>query len=81
MREHSSVDPSYFFVNFNDFGDSSLNILCYCFSRSTDWLAYLNAQEDLMLQFMETIEQYGLEIAFPTRTLYLRDERATAQSG
>jgi len=38
------------------------------------WTEFLAAQEDLLLQIMALIERKGLGLAFPTRTVYLRDE-------
>ena len=75
IKEHPDIDSGFHFVNFVTFGDSSLNIRLYCFSKTTVWKRYLLIQEDVMLKIMELVEARGLEIAFPTRTVYLRDEQ------
>lgn len=61
-------------VYFNGFGDSSLNIMIYCFTRSTDWAAWLEIQQRLYLQFIGIVHQHGADFAFPSRTLYLEKE-------
>ena len=38
----------------------------------------MGTQEDLFLSIMQLVEEQGLEIAFPTRTLYFRDEQWNA---
>ncbi|MCW9049760.1 MAG: mechanosensitive ion channel family protein [Deltaproteobacteria bacterium] len=73
LREHPAIDQDFFLVNFTDFGASSLDIMVYCFTTSTVWGEYLDAREDVCLQIMKTLEQIGLEIAFPSQTLYMHD--------
>jgi MscS family membrane protein len=71
LREHPAIDQEFFLVNFTDFGASSLDIMVYCFTTSTVWGEYLDAREDVCLKIMDALEKLGLEIAFPSRTLYL----------
>jgi len=73
LREHPAIHQDFFLVNFTDFGASSLDIMVYCFTTSTVWGEYLDAREDVCLQIMETVAGIGLEIAFPSQTLYMHD--------
>jgi len=73
LRDHPAIHQEFFLVNFTDFGASSLDIMVYCFTTSTKWDEYLNAREDLCLQIMETMTDIGLEIAFPSQTLYMHN--------
>ena len=73
LREHPAIDQDFFLVNFTNFGASSLDIMVYCFTTSTIWGEYLDAREDVCLKIMETLGQLGLEIAFPSQTVYLPD--------
>lgn len=73
LREHPAIRQDFFLVNFTDFGASSLDIMVYCFTTSTVWGEYLDAREDLSLKIMEKLSEMGLEIAFPSRTLYLHN--------
>ncbi|MFK5925726.1 MAG: mechanosensitive ion channel family protein [Desulfuromusa sp.] len=73
LREHPAIDQDFFLVNFTDFGASSLDIMVYCFTTSTVWGEYLDAREDVCLKIMETLETLGLEIAFPSQTIYMHD--------
>jgi MscS family membrane protein len=72
LRQHPAINQDFFLVNFTDFGASSLDIMIYCFTSSTVWGEYLEAREDVCLKIMDLLEKLGLEIAFPSRTLYLQ---------
>ncbi|MBN1959040.1 MAG: mechanosensitive ion channel family protein [Desulfuromonadales bacterium] len=73
LRKHPAIDQEFFLVNFTDFGSSSLDIMVYCFTTSTIWGEYLDARQDVCLKIMEILESIGLEIAFPSQTLYMHD--------
>lgn len=79
LREHPAIDQDFFLVNFTDFGASSLDIMIYCFTSSTVWQEYLDARQDVCLKIMDILEGMGLEIAFPSRTVYLENNAETAQ--
>ena len=78
LAGHPALDPDGQRVYFNEFADSSLNILIQCWTKSTAVTDFLEAQEDIFLRIMQLVEEQGLEIAFPTRTLYFRDEQWNA---
>jgi MscS family membrane protein len=71
LREHPEVDQSFWLVKFTGFGDSSLNVLVYFFTLTTDWNRYLDIREDINLRFMETLAEIGVEMAFPSTSVYL----------
>ncbi|MEJ2699337.1 MAG: mechanosensitive ion channel family protein [Desulfuromonadales bacterium] len=74
LQNHSAIDQEFMLVHFTDFGPSSLDILVYCFTRTTVWAEYLEAREDVNLKIMDILEGLGMEIAFPSRSVYLRGE-------
>ena len=57
-------------VYMDEFGASSINILIYCFSKSTKWSEWLEVKEDVMYKMMEILEKNNLEFAFPSMSLY-----------
>ncbi len=77
LREHPAVHQDFFLINFTDFGSSSLDIFVYYFTSSTVWAEYLDVRQDVNLRIMRLLEGLGMEIAFPSRTVYLKtqDER------
>ena len=63
---------SNLFVVLDEFGDNSINILIYCFSKSVIWGEYLASKEDVMLKIIEIVERYDdASFAFPSRSLYI----------
>ena len=75
---HAGLDPSFHYVHFVGFGASSLDVEVYCFARTARWPDWLAVQEDLMLRIMRLVDAQGLEVAFPTRTVYLRNAQEPA---
>ena len=61
-------------VYLDEFGDSSINILIYCFSRSVDWGEWLRVKEDILYQIADILQQNNLEFAYPTMTIHRYDK-------
>jgi MscS family membrane protein len=61
-------------VYLDEFGDSSINILIYCFSKSVAWQGWLEVKQDVMFNIMEILEKNSLEFAFPSMSLYHENE-------
>ncbi|GHF30557.1 mechanosensitive ion channel protein MscS [Kordiimonas sediminis] len=59
------------FVRIDSFGSSSINILLYCFTKTTDWLEWLAIKEELLLEIKKIVEDAGTDFAFPSQSLYL----------
>lgn len=73
LKARETIDPNSVVVYFTNFGASSLDILVRCYVGLTDWGAFTAEQERIMLDIMRVVEQAGLEIAFPSRTLYIQN--------
>ncbi len=72
LRRHDGIDQDkIIMVNFISFGASSLDCQIYCFTKTTDWAAYLLIQEKVLLETISIIHGHEADIAFPTRTLDL----------
>lgn len=59
------------FVRIDSFSDSSIDILLYCFTKTTNWLDWLAIKEQLLLEIKTIVESAGTGFAFPSRSLYL----------
>ena len=59
------------FVRVDKLGDSSIDLMVYCFSRTTDWSGWLQVKEDLLYAIKRIVEEAGSGFAFPSRSLYL----------
>lgn len=61
-------------AHFKEFGDSSLDFeICY-YINSSDYNTYMDIQQDYNFKIFEKFEEMDVDIAFPTRTLYVRNE-------
>lgn len=75
IEANENVDNGFIVVRFTDFGDSSLNISIIYFTNTTDYQKYLEIKEKINLEIMRKIDELGLSIAFPSRTVYLVNEK------
>ncbi|BAF72109.1 mechanosensitive ion channel family protein [Sulfurovum sp. NBC37-1] len=57
-------------VYMDEFADSSINILVYCFSRSVVWQEWLSVKEDVMYKIAEILKKHDLDFAYPALTIY-----------
>jgi len=57
-------------VYMDEYANSSINILIYCFSRTVDWAEWLEVKEDVMYKVAEILETNNLDFAYPTMTLH-----------
>ena len=61
----------YYLVEFHSFGDSTLNIMLYCFMICKDWNEELRIRTHLNLEIMRIAQELGVSFAFPTQTLHV----------
>ena len=64
---------SNLFVVVDDFADSSINILVYCFAKTIVWGDFLDVKQDVMLKIMDILKQNGLNFAIPSQSLYIEN--------
>jgi len=74
LMSHNEIDSTKpCFVNLNSFGPSSLDILIYTFTKTTQWIPFQGIKQEIMLRILKIIESHGAEVAFPTTTLDIPD--------
>lgn len=61
-------------VYLDKYGDYSIDILIYCFSRTVNWEQWLQVKEDILFKIAEILEQNNLEFAYPTEVRINRNE-------
>lgn len=75
FKNHPSTEN--YWVYFKEFGAHSLNILVIHWCKYTAYQQFLEATEEINLEIVRRFEEAGIEFAFPTQTLYLRQEEGT----
>ncbi|AII42844.1 hypothetical protein KR100_05620 [Synechococcus sp. KORDI-100] len=71
LQQHPAIDQEQtILVNFNQWGDSSINVLIYAFTKTTVWAEWLDVQQDVFLRIAEIVRMAGADFAFPSTTVY-----------
>ncbi len=74
LKNHPEVHPDTIFVNFDKFSDSSLDIFLYFFTKTTAWGDYLAVKEEINFKIMGILEEEGVSVAFPSRSVYFENK-------
>lgn len=70
LVKHPEIDDQQtLMVQFDAFGESSVNFFIYCMTHTVVWQHYHEVKQDVLLKISEIIRDHGAAIAFPTRTL------------
>jgi len=76
LNEHPDIHPQTILVNFETFNESSLDIMLYFFTNTTDWAEYLTTKENVNFRIMDILERENVSVAFPSRTIYIENTKA-----
>jgi MscS family membrane protein len=77
IRRHPYTRKDYFHVYFNEYGAACLEILLYVFFTTPDWPTELRERHRLAIDILRLAHDLEVEFAFPTQTVYLRNESWT----
>jgi len=58
-------------VHFKKIGDSSLNFEVVYYMKVGDYVTYMDTQQAINFAIIEAFEKEGIELAFPTQTIFL----------
>jgi len=72
IRLHPYMRKDYYEVYFNAYNSASLDILIYVFWATPDWNMELRERHRFLLDILRLSKQLGVEFAYPTQTLYLK---------
>lgn len=61
-------------IGFNKFADSALNLSVVHWWKDTDYKAYLRGMQAINLEIKRRFDAEGLSFAFPTQTLYVKQD-------
>lgn len=62
-------------IHFKEFGAFSLNFEVVYFVNTADYTKYMDIQHKINMEIAKAFEKEGIEIAFPTQTIYLNRKR------
>ncbi len=73
LSERETVDSNAIIVYFIEFGASALNVMVRCYVNIADWTEFTAEKERILLEVMRVVESLGLQIAFPSRSVYIEN--------
>jgi MscS family membrane protein len=59
------------FVHIDSFNSSSIDIMLYCFTKTTVWGKWLEIKEQLAYETMNIVHNAGSSFAFPSQSVYV----------
>lgn len=67
------IDPAKVttLIHVDSFNDSSIDILLYCFTATTNWNEWMRIKEDLAFEIKAIVEGAGSGFAFPSTSVYV----------
>jgi len=71
LRRHPYTRKDYYHVYLNDFSESALDVLLYCFFECPDWSVELRERHRLLVDILKLAERLRIQFAFPTRTIQI----------
>ncbi|WP_018921452.1 mechanosensitive ion channel family protein [Salsuginibacillus kocurii] len=74
LTDHDDIDQEDILVYFDEFNESSLNIFCYFFTKTTTWQEWLEVKERVNFKVMDILQGESVQIAFPTRSIYVEED-------
>lgn len=78
LKAHPDIDTRQtMIVNLNAFAAYSVDFFVYTFTKTTDWIAFHEIKQDILMQILKVIEENGAELAFPTQTLHMAENKET----
>ncbi|MCG8492907.1 MAG: mechanosensitive ion channel family protein [Sneathiellales bacterium] len=63
-------DEATLFVVTDSFNDSSIDIMIYCFTKTTNWGEWLEIKQDFAFAIKHIVETAGSSFAFPSMSIY-----------
>ncbi len=73
LENHPGIHQQTIFVRFDSFNESSLDLFLYYFTKTTNWADFLEIKENTNYKIMEILEEEGVSVAFPSRSIYLEN--------
>lgn len=73
LKNNTHVIPDTIEVNFDEISDCSINIKIFLYVNETDYNRFLHAKQDILCSLLTLIEKENIELAYPTQTVYVKN--------
>lgn len=75
LRHHPEIDQQTLFVHFDQFGESSLDIYLYFFTKTTIWGEWLAIKEECNMKILAILAEEGVRLAFPRSEMVIENKQ------
>lgn len=75
LKKDKDVHQQTIHIYFSEFSQSSLDIFCYFFTKSTEWGEFMRVRERLYLEIMKIVEDNKASFAFPSQSIYIEENK------
>jgi len=77
LQSQEQVQGDSVIAQFVDYGENSLQIMLICFVNTPAWADFQAARQDINLKIMQIMQDHGVTLATPTRTVFLESAPPT----
>ncbi|CAN5127286.1 hypothetical protein BH11PSE9_BH11PSE9_26050 [soil metagenome] len=77
LREHPMIWPENVTVKFKELAESALVIEVMAWFVVPNWREFQRCRQEVLLRFMQVVEEAGTAFAFPTRTVHIAGAPST----
>jgi len=75
LKNHPEIHPETIFVFFDKFGESGYELFLNFFTKTTVAQKHFEVKEDINLKIMQILDELGIEIALPSASVYIENEK------
>lgn len=81
LKNNPAIDQDQVvLVYFNEFGNSSLKILVWCYTKTTKWTEWLTIQQQVYLEIIDIVHKNGADFAWNTQLLYVQQNQQSNET-
>jgi MscS family membrane protein len=78
ITDDPAIHQDFFLVNLNVADAKGVEVLIYCFTVTTQWKAFMDVQEGLLLKLLEALHLLDVGLAVPARRLHVEPSTHSA---
>jgi len=75
LENHAEIHQQTIFVFFDKFGDNGYELFFNFFTKTTAAQRFFEVKEDINLKIMQILDELGIEIALPSTSVYIENEK------
>jgi MscS family membrane protein len=75
IRNHPDIEKEKqpIIIRLDSFGENCVQLFCYFFTKTTDWIPYLEIKEGILLEFKKIVAEEKASFGVPTRLVLLNE--------